>query len=105
LNFHVELPKEDARVRLTAQQFRYRLPLYGLREKFAVAYAGWLGPRTSEAFDLKWGDLDLLSGVVSFRRAFIQGRVTPLKTQASRKDISLPKEGLELLHKRRSVAP
>jgi hypothetical protein len=38
------------------------LPLLGLREKVAVSFAGWLGPRGSESHGLKWRDLDLIGG-------------------------------------------
>jgi integrase len=50
----------------------------------AVAFAGWLGPRISEAFGLQWHDMDFGEGVVSFRRGLVEGRITPLKTEASR---------------------
>jgi integrase len=106
----VELPRGSTKrikapVQLTAAQFLYLLPLYGLRERLAVALAGWLGPRISEAFGLKWDDLDLVSGVVSFRRGFVQGRITPLKTEASRTDLALPEDVVDLLVQWRSVTP
>jgi len=56
-----------------------------------------LGTRVSEAFGLKWQDLNLNEGVVSFQRGFVQGRITPLKTEASRANLPLPPELLELL--------
>ena len=105
----VELPRGSTKrlgraVQLTAAQFLYLLPLYGLRERLAVAFAGWMGTRISEALGLKWGDLDLSLGVVTFRRGFVQGRVTPLKTEASRTDMSVPEEVLELLLKMGQLA-
>lgn len=100
----VELPRGSTKrikepVQLTPAQFYSLLARLGLREKLAVAFAGWLGPRVSEAFGLKWQDLDLNEGVVSFRRGFVQGRITPLKTEASRTDLPLPQELVELLRR------
>lgn len=106
----IELPRGSTKrlkapVQLTAAQFLYLLPLYGLRERLAVAFAGWLGSRISEAFGLKWGDLDMARGVVSFHQGFVQSRVTPLKTEASRTNMSLPDEVLGLLQDWRSTTP
>jgi integrase len=98
----VELPRGSTKrikepVQLTPTQFFSLLTRLGLREKLAVALAGWLGTRVSEAFGLKWQDLNLNEGVVSFQRGFVQGRITPLKTEASRANLPLPPELLELL--------
>jgi integrase len=106
----VELPRGSTKrlkraIQLTAAQFLYLLPLYGLREKLALSFAGWLGPRISEAVGLKWGDFDWKLSAVTFRRGFVQGRITPLKTEASRTDMSVPEEVLELLLEWRSVTP
>ena len=106
----VELPRGSTKrskqpVQLTAAGFFALLARLGLREKLAVAFAGWLGPRISEAFGLQWQDLDLDQDVVSFRRGFVQGRVTPLKTEASRTNLPLPKEVSELLREWRSITP
>jgi integrase len=100
----VELPRGSTKrtkepVQLTPAQFFSLLTRLGLREKLAVAFAGWLGPRVSEAFGLKWRDVDLSEGVVSFRRGFVQGRITPLKTEASRTNLPLPEELLDLLRR------
>jgi hypothetical protein len=76
-----------------------------LRERLAVAFSGWLGPRISEAFGLKWQDLDLHDGVVTFRRGFVQGRITLLKTEASRTNLPLPEDVLDLLRQWRSITP
>lgn len=105
----VELPRGSTKrqkqpVQLTAAQFFLLLTRLGPCEKVAVAFAGWLGPRISEAFGLKWQDLDLKLGVVSFRQGCVQGRITPLKTEASRTNLPLPEELLELLRQWRSVA-
>lgn len=105
----VELPRGSTKrqkqpVQLTAAQFFLLLTKLGPCEKVAVAFAGWLGPRISEAFGLKWQDLDLSLGVVSFRQGCVQGRITPLKTEASRTNLPVPEEVLELLHRWRAVS-
>jgi integrase len=105
----VELPRGSTKrqkqpVQLTAAQFFLLLTRLGACEKVAVAFAGWLGPRISEAFGLKWQDLDLSLGVVSFRQGCVQGRITPLKTEASRTNLPVPDEVLELLHEWRAVS-
>ena len=88
---------------MTAAGFFLLLSHLGPCEKVAVAFAGWLGPRISEAFGLKWQDLDLDIGVVTFRQACVQGRITPLKTEASRTNLPVPEEVLELLRQWLSV--
>jgi integrase len=105
----VELPRGSTKrqkqpVQLTAAQFFLLLGRLGPCEKVAVAFAGWLGPRISEAFGLRWQDLDLKLGVVSFRQGCVQGRITPLKTEASRTNLPIPEEVLELLRQWRSVS-
>jgi integrase len=92
-------------VQLTAAQFLYLLPQFRLRERLAVALVGWLGPRKSEAFGLQWQDLDTKSRIVQFRRGFVQGRITLLKTEASRTDLALPEDVADLLEQRRSITP
>ena len=73
----VELPRGSTKrqkqpVQLTAAQFFLLLTRLGPCEKVAVAFAGWLGPRISEAFGLKWQDLDLRPG-----RGLISPRLRP----------------------------
>lgn len=104
----VELPRGSTKrqkhsVQLTAVEFFFLLRQLELREKLAVAFAGWLGPRISEAFGLKWSDIDLQEGVVSFRRGFVQGRITPLKTEASCTNLPLPAELQDLLLRYRAT--
>ena len=104
----VELPRGSIKrqkqpMQLTAAGFFSLLSRLGPCEKVAVAFAGWLGPRISEAFGLKWQDLELDLGVVSFRQGCVQGRITPLKTEASRTNLPVPEEVLELLRQWRSV--
>ena len=106
----VELPRGSTKrtkhsVQLTAAQFFRLLGLLETREKLAVAFAGWLGPRVSEIFGLQWRDLDLQNGTVSFRRGFVQGRISPLKTEASRTNLPIPEELLDLLRQWHSITP
>jgi integrase len=106
----VELPRGSTKrtthsVQLTAPQFFRLLGLLDSREKLAVAFAGWLGPRVSEIFGLQWQDLDLKNGTVSFCRGFVQGRITPLKTEASRTNLPIPDELVDLLRQWHSVTP
>ena len=63
-----------------------------LKKRLAVEIAGWLGTRRSEGFGLKWQDIDLKRGVVAFRQGFVSGRISKLKTEASRSEISIPTE-------------
>ncbi len=122
----VELPRGSTKrtthsVQLTAAEFFRLLGLLDSREKLsphhaqnrraagapilAVAFAGWLGPRVSEIFGLLWQELDLQNGAVSFRRGFVQGRITPLKTEASRTNLPLPEELMDLLRQWHSISP
>jgi len=66
------------------------LELLKPRERLAVQIAGWLGQRRSEGFGLKWQDIDLMGGVVNFRQGFVSGRISQLKTEASRAELSIP---------------
>jgi integrase len=105
-----ELPRGSTKrakqpIQLTVTGFFSLLARLGLREKLAVAFAGWLGPRISEAFGLQWHDMNLAEGVVSFRRGLVEGRITPLKTEASRTNLPMPEEVLELLRQWRSITP
>jgi integrase len=83
---------------INAAWFFLLLTKLPLRERLAVAFSGWVGPRISEAFGLKWQDLDLDAGVVTFRRGFVQGRITLLKTE--------PRERIcRFLRQWRSITP
>lgn len=78
-------------------QFVDLLKLLGPLERAAIGIAGWLGTRRSEGFGLQWQDIDFEKRVVSFWRGFVDGRITPLKTEASRADVPLPDEVIEAL--------
>ena len=106
----VELPRGSTKrlkepVQLTATDFFSLLARLGLRERLAVAFEGWLGPRISEAFGLQWQDMNFNPGIVSFRRGIVEGRITPLKTEASRANLPLPEDVLELLLAWRRITP
>src|SRR5258708_10749765 len=45
------------------------------------------------------------SRVVRYSRAFVQGRITPLKTEASRTELALPEDVVDLLVQWRSITP
>ena len=90
----VDLPEGSTRRQakprtLTPAEYLKLLDLFGPRERLAIEIAGWLGTRRSEGFGLKWQDLDLEQGVVTFRQGFVSGRISQLKTEASRADMSI----------------
>ncbi len=89
---------------LSPVQYLDLLKLYAPMEQAAIAFAGWLGTRRSEGFGLQWQDLDFDKRTVSFWRGFVDGRVTPLKTEASRADVAMPDELIEALLAWRKVA-
>jgi integrase len=86
------------------QSFELALHL-ALRERTAVAFAASLGPRGSETFALKWNDLDLTEGVVTFRRGLVRGRITLGKNAASNTEMPLPRKVVQLLREWRSATP
>jgi integrase len=107
---YVDMPKGSTRRQekprsLTPAEYLGLLELYGPRERLAIEIAGWLGTRRSEGFGLKWQDLDLENGVVTFRQGFVSGRITPLKTEASRTEISLPDSVRASLTAWREITP
>jgi integrase len=70
-----------------------------------VAVDGWLGTRSSEAFGLKWQDLNLKDAVVKFRQGYVAGRITPLKNKNSRTEMPIPPVVVELLREWRKITP
>lgn len=94
-----------APVTLSPEQFLLLISKLYIREELGVVFDGWMSSRVSEPFGVKWEDLDLQSGWVSFRRGFVQGRFSVLKTEASRGQFSLPKEVVELLRRWHEVTP
>jgi integrase len=106
----VELPRGSTKrmrppVQLTPAGYMALLAELPLLGKLAAAVAGWLGPRRSEGFGLKWRDLDFLNRVVHFTQGVIEGRVSRLKTEASRQVQPLPDEVAELLLIWRQLTP
>lgn len=99
---YVDLPdgstgRQEEPRKLTPSEYLNLIPLFEPRERLAIKIAGWLGTRRSEGFGLKWQDLDLDREVVTFRQGFVSGRITPLKTEASRAEISIPADVKEAL--------
>ncbi len=93
----VDLPQGSTRRQekprtLSPAEYLKLLELFEPRERLAIEIAGWLGTRRSEGFGLKWQDIDLKRGVVTFHQGFVSGRISQLKTEASRAEISLPAE-------------
>ena len=107
---YVDLPegsslRQEKPRSLTPAEYLGLVALYGPREQLAIKIAGWLGTRRSEGFGLKWQDLDLVSDVVTFRLGFVSGRITMLKTEASRTEISIPAEVKEALLEWKKLTP
>jgi len=106
----VELPRGSTKrmkkaPQITPAQFFYLMTLFEPMEKLAISFAGWLGPRISEAFGLRWFDIDFERSLVHFQRGFVQGRITPLKTEASRAVLPIPSEVIQLLREWRNNTP
>jgi integrase len=106
----IELPRGSTKRLKRANQYTpsefFRLfPLLPKREEAAAAFDGWLGPRGSEGLGLKWCDLDLDQGVVTFRQGFYQGRITLLKTKASRTTMPIPSFVVKVLREWRCITP
>lgn len=107
---YVDLPEGSTRRRkeprtLTPSQYFELLKLYGPREQLAIKIAGWLGTRRGEGFGLKWQDLDFETDTVTFRQGFVSGRVTALKTEASRTQMAIPPDVKEALLAWKKVTP
>ena len=77
------------------------LGLVGWEYEATVACGLWLGLRRSEQCGLRWGDIDLRTGIVHIRRGLqvIDGEVveTKVKTHRSRRPHMLPRSGRERL--------
>ncbi len=89
---------------LTAEQFQALLP--GLHEPFSTLalVSVCLGLRISEAFGLRWEDVDWLGAQLHIRRGIVAQHVDDVKTDGSAKALSLTPELLERLkaHRQRS---
>ena len=106
----VDLPEGSTRRQkrprsLSPAEYLALVELYGPRERAAIEVAGWMGPRRSEGFGLKWQDLDFERKIVSFRQGFVAGRVTLLKTEASQAEVSMPEDVVKALLAWREITP
>lgn len=90
---------------LTAAQFFLLEANLGALPRTAVVVDCWLASRRSEAFGLKWRDLNCDDAVVKFQQGFVQGRVTPLKNKPSRSVFPIPPDALRLLRKWQKITP
>jgi len=59
----------------------------GIRERTLVLLAVSTGLRQSELFGLKWGDIDLVQGMMNVTRSIVYGVVGPCKTESSQKPV------------------
>jgi len=82
---------------LTVEQFR--LLVSHLRDPFSTLalMCVCFGLRISEALALKWSDVDWLNGTVRIERGIVQQVVDDVKTDDSRKTLTIAKELLDVL--------
>ena len=58
-------------------------------DKYVVAVASFTAMRRSEIFGLMWQDIDFNKNTLSLRRQFLDGEISPLKTEASKATIPI----------------
>ncbi len=111
-NDRVELPRGTTSQRhvqkalqITPAEFFLLRDNLDLLPCLAVSLECWLGSRRSEAFGLKWQDVDFDHAVVELRQGFVAGRITFLKTKASRTFEPIPPEVVELLRRWKAKTP
>jgi integrase len=75
------------------------------RERLLVELGGWLGTRISEAMGLKWKDVNLNAKVIELRQSVAAGRVSAMKTAASKTDLPIPDHLVPLFEACREVTP
>ena len=82
---------------LTVEQFR--LLVSHLREPFntMALMCVCFGLRISEALALKWGDVDWLNGTLRVERGIVEQIVDDVKTEESRKSLTIADDLLEVL--------
>jgi integrase len=82
---------------LTVEQFR--LLVSHLRQPFntLALMCVCFGLRVSEALALKWGDVDWLNGTLRVERGIVQQVVDDVKTDDSRKTLTVADELLDVL--------
>lgn len=60
-----------------------------------IKFMMWTGARVSGALCLSWDDIDLESGVVTFRRSVVRNKYRVTKTRRSKRELQLLKPALE----------
>jgi len=82
---------------LTPEQLFYLVDNLQGRDKYIVALAGLAGLRRSEIFGLMWEDFDFKNNRIDLQRQYINGELTPLKTESSRVVIPIWKKLTKLM--------
>jgi integrase len=72
---------------LMPDEIKAMLDNLGIRERTLVLLAVSTGLRQSELFGLKWGDIDLVQGMMNVTRSIVYGVVGPCKTESSQKPV------------------
>lgn len=92
----IDLPRarREEMLFLTADEVRAVAEAIDPQYRVLVHTAGWTGLRAGELAGLRWGDVDLMRGVLHVRRSVrdVNGNleVGDLKTEQSRRTVSLP---------------
>jgi integrase len=89
---------------LTPAEIKVLTSGLGLRERTLVLLAASTGPRQSELFGLKWGDINFAQGTMSVIRSIVYGVVGPCKTESSQKPVPVRPTVLATLDKWREVS-
>lgn len=93
---NIDLPKarREEMLFLTAEQVRLLAEAIDPQYRVLVYTAAWTGLRAGELAGLRWGDVDLIRGVLHVRRSVrdVNGKLVigDLKTANSRRTVSLP---------------
>lgn len=92
----IDLPRarREEMLFLTAEQVRLLAEKIDAQYRVLIYVAAWCGLRAGELAGLRWGDVDLIRGVVHVRRSVrdVNGKLVigDLKTANSRRTVSLP---------------
>jgi integrase len=90
-------PPKKEHPTLSIEQIHKLLNILHGRNKYVVALLSLGGLRRSEAFGLKWSDIDFRNKTLSVRRQHTQGRIEPVKTDESRATIPMCDDLVEFL--------
>lgn len=82
---------------LTVEQFRLLLPHLGEPFRTVALLSVCFGLRISEALALRWSDIDWLGGTLRIERGIVQQVVDDVKTDDSRKTLTISSDLLEVL--------